>query len=544
MLIDAKTYLQKRNIPLDDARFLFIRQLLNKNLKYCYLFTYLCYEENLTTIDMSFLYDMLTHLKDHLYKLKDVTTYRSHKVLLEDLKKLDRDNVAKKFIDCLPSYLEAIVYKAIDTAKLSKVDSFFKAVYEFDKLHSDYKKDFIVSVSRLNTFQQLLVSLTTYLKFVKEGKDIKTIKTLYPTLYGVRHAFSDENVLLLEVFEREALRKIGTTMWCISRDSSHWRNYVNRTEFSKQYVLWNNLVEINNPEYMIAFTIHDKNFLNNNFENTNIITNAHDRRNVAFKIGDYLTKHGLNYLIPHISIKSSFDQVLEFLEYFERFPSKSITIKQSYRLNNIDFNKADIIASLKDEKFLESLNQKSDLTLLNFLYSEPELIIFDITFPKLGTSKKYWQIFFRAFPNLIRKNNEADVRYMIKIMTAFLNMTHERSVILNFNQMLPHLIDSLFIETLEHFPTFLHLNKENISYPFLDKLHYKTCRFTGEVKKIEKARIDLKVILQDMIIAKNRKVKDYKYSPSLSFLPFKKPKSSSYNPMSIWTDDISGYDKF
>ena len=225
MLADAKTFLKNKKISLDDPSFVEIRNMLGNKLKYCYLFTFMHYEKCVQLDDLKLLLNDFTVLKDHLHLIKDVTTYRDPKELSRDLNDLKKQVANKKFFDAMPKILkESIVELLIGETSGDKkyANRYFNSTYDFYKLKENYQKDFTKNVSRINTAKSLISSLDAYIKLVKQGRDIETIRSLYPTVYGCKLVHDENNVLILEVFERDAMKKLGTTQWCIARSDSHW----------------------------------------------------------------------------------------------------------------------------------------------------------------------------------------------------------------------------------------------------------------------------------------------------------------------------------
>lgn len=440
MLADAKTYLNKNNIPLTDADFVTIRQMLEKDLKYCYLFTFLHYDQNIPVVLLQELYNELRNLKDHLTKLPtDVLTYRNWSVLQKDLTKLKQEIVLKKFIDYLPADLAKAVFTLLAEQQPIKFDvkieaaqqKLIAAIDKFMLLQNDYRKDFVVNVSRLTTARQVTTALNAYLKFVETGKDIATIKNTWQDIYGLKKVYEDEKIFLAETTELETIKQIGTTSWCIARDFGHWRSYIGRND-AKQYVLWNAHANVTSPDYQIAFTI---------YKDITPDYVAHNRRNTSIKLEQYFKKYNIEYLRKEFTFKTVNERVIEGLEYFTRFPKKK-NEWTTYRFEQINFYDIGVIKSLTSNNMLECYQKYSDTDLYKLIDSSTKtsgaVVLYYLFLARLGNVKKFWSSFFLRTPQFYKLMVERPEprKYYKTVLSFFLKKKHERQMLNSFESFL------------------------------------------------------------------------------------------------------------
>lgn len=408
MLADAKQYLKRRNIPLEDDDFTNIKMMLgDKNMKYCYMFTYFRYEMQVEMVTLIALWNKIDSLKDHLDKMpKDVVTYRNPTILMNELIEMEKRIVIDRFSKYLPESLDK-EYKAIfalsDKNSLKRQADFEKFLNQFFELNEEYQKDFVKNVSRVKSGTSLLTELKAFVKYVKAGRDIESVKK--KELPGLKKLFVDQNTVLCEVLNHNTMKKVGSTSWCITRDSGHWRSYVSDVEGAKQHILWNNQVPMTSVDHLIAFTCSG-----NGSSINEIVKNAHNRRNTSIVLQDYINKYNLQMLLPFIGVKNDFDRIMEVLESIQNGSSKKkanqpvpVNPNEPDELNNLrnmNFTRKELIMQLSSSKTMDVISLYQNgviLKLINDSQNTKSAIVLYFISIQLFNDNRFWDCFLKNY---------------------------------------------------------------------------------------------------------------------------------------------------
>lgn len=402
MLADAKQYLKRKNIDQSDDAFVQIKDMLtDKNMKFCYMFTYFHYESQLPMATIREIWNKIDTMKDHIEKMpKDIITYRNPVMLMNELIELEKVVIYDRFSKFLPEALDKSykeIFKQSDRIGLKRQADFEKRLTEFFSMNEEYQKDFVKNVSRIKTGTQLLIELKAFVKYVKAGRDIESIKKT--DVPGLKKLFVDQNIVLCEVLNHKTMRSVGSTSWCISRDSAHWKSYVTDVSGAKQHIMWNNQVPMTSVDHLIAFTCSG-----NGKSLNEIVRNAHDRRNTSIVLQDYINKYSLQRLLPFIGVKNDFDRIIEVLDNLHNESMKrNVTPAPSGEANNlrsVDFSKKELIIQLMSSKTLEFISNYPNgavLELINDSSTTKNSIVLYFVSIQLFNDRRFWECFLRNF---------------------------------------------------------------------------------------------------------------------------------------------------
>lgn len=157
--------------------------------------------------------------------------------------------------------------------KDSKIISSFS---KFDQLSKAKQRNFIRKVSTIEDVNEILNQLS----FVVSNHfnwDKKSILDYLNNVEGLNYEIvvEKENLLLLDVKDYDTIKRIGkTTNWCISKNKTYWRNYMNERD-RKQYVLIDLGQKEDSENSIIGFTVQKNHGIvaAHSFTNKNMLQN-------------------------------------------------------------------------------------------------------------------------------------------------------------------------------------------------------------------------------------------------------------------------------
>ena len=245
----ARKVLKEVDIDESNERFIEIKNLLKKHSGYLGLFTYLYFKKKVNIEKLSNLLDNLIQNKSILGSLpKQVVKY-------EDIEKLEDDiNTAKEW----SIYNREFVRNLTSILKINaRNDTDLKNAYIH--LKDDSKKDllsnFIPKVSRYKNYEDFKTDCIYYMDRNKE--DINDVIENIKKTKGAYLIYNKDNILISEIYTKNASCSLGSKSWCISGDIGlFWESYAGIGTGNKQYFIWNFSVSPSNVESQVGVTIN------------------------------------------------------------------------------------------------------------------------------------------------------------------------------------------------------------------------------------------------------------------------------------------------
>ncbi len=267
----AKVLLKKNDLDETDRIYIRMREMLSAKPKLLGLFTYFNKVEKIGFGRLKTLYQKLISSTSILNQLpkdllqymprrgvfrgafttEDGRTYNTHFEQLEDdLLRLEEIHNAKLFANEYPGIIKKDLHLNSDFQEIVR-----ELTSNTDKSKEKlelYKKFWLNKVSRYETQEELIKSLTN---FVYSDNSADDIKNMVEGNYQLNNVFYDGELMVVRVLSYEAIQNIGSdTSWCIKDSLSYWTDYVNGTNV--QLVILDFSVPRTSPLRKIGVTIY------------------------------------------------------------------------------------------------------------------------------------------------------------------------------------------------------------------------------------------------------------------------------------------------
>jgi hypothetical protein len=254
-LQQAKKYLKDNNIPETDPKYVNLKELFRNNLGYLGQFTKWMYDDRENFDKIKDVYDKLKSINNldrqinSFEKMEDLYDYliefelnRKAMQIINSLPSISRENVTPELINLLSANLE---YSDI-------LKKYYREVG--GRFNSDRRRaSRVEKPPEFKTYSDWLYHDTkTYIKNLKGGFSPDVIRK---KCEGVNATVivDKPNVMLVQVDDFEASRKIGTQSWCICQSENMWNSYVN--DFTVQYFIYDFTKDQGDPKHLIGATV-------------------------------------------------------------------------------------------------------------------------------------------------------------------------------------------------------------------------------------------------------------------------------------------------
>ncbi len=262
----------------NDADFLKVKKLVERNPGYTEVFTKFFFRDKVSLEDLTALYNSLLENRDSLsklpkaidkylesekrYDLEDRTAYED---LIDDIERVKNYRKIKKIIDEFPSELKHDVLRI--TGKLKeRFDGAAAGLFDLDPI---LRKEFFKKISAIKTADEAIKRMEAYVKAcTNDGltellKKIEDVNTKYGEKWGATITYMNEESerVIVELKSFDACRLLcAQTNWCIARTQGHWDQYVgNENKFTKQYAIFDYSLPPTNQNSIIGATVNMKN---------------------------------------------------------------------------------------------------------------------------------------------------------------------------------------------------------------------------------------------------------------------------------------------
>jgi hypothetical protein len=241
----AKKVLKEVGKTEDDSKFLELKKLVGNSTGYIGFVTTLFYKKR---VSIEKIKEILKKIKENRTLIRylpfEIVKYVDLEKLEDDLNKLKEWQIYNKdFVGKLSSKFKEsakqdedlkIFWTSLEDEQKKQIEYFLTKQIRY-KEYDDFKKDIIVSLSK--------------------NKD--EIIDLIDETEGIYIVYDEDDILVAEVWGKEASIKLGSKSWCISgNDASYWNNYINIQNLNKQYFLWNFRVSESDNDSQLGTTIN------------------------------------------------------------------------------------------------------------------------------------------------------------------------------------------------------------------------------------------------------------------------------------------------
>ena len=253
---DAKKWLERNKIDLNDPDFLEIKKLLTSKPNLTLLFTKLHFRDKVDLEELENLYNQITLNQNILNRLpKNITAYDNYEELSDNLRDLNSSQSLKKFENELPNNLSTQLVNLSEKEK----DNLKNVTREFFELKKETRKLFTDKISRYNNITDVITALSKFVSNSQNAFNYSEILNILQNTSAIKVRFADEekDIIVAQFYSFEAMGKLcSSTSWCIKDSRYQWENYVGgKNVFNTQYVVFNfNLPYIDNYS-MIGITV-------------------------------------------------------------------------------------------------------------------------------------------------------------------------------------------------------------------------------------------------------------------------------------------------
>lgn len=361
-----------------------------------------------------------THIK--LLTKQNIVSYSSiydFTILFKEMQGLDMISAVKSTIEKFNTAQRKMLNDEIaKTGVKNGLDAYnnngsFKALYNllkgFETIADSRKKLFITKASAYTSISALRSGLEDCLKncYAWEKEDfLGFITRNTPTAKVV---YDKDNIVILEIKNFEDSHKIcggGRTGWCITRESSYFRQYVTDKTGNRQYFYFDFSKKENDEISHIGFTVN----------NNNGIVNAHSTRNSSM-LGEGIDYNGkrlnVQTVLKNNGIRPSVYLTLKDLKNFKWSVEAIMTFfekhKDIFAVSYCDGNR--IIVRAMNRQALQML---CDHTLINVNNipsgaNDKNYVLIDLNLPKEEDKAIVLMNYVKDRYNTYTLNNMCDV---------------------------------------------------------------------------------------------------------------------------------------
>jgi hypothetical protein len=214
-------------------------------LTYLGLFTQYHFKQD---VSLDELFDLIIWLKENSKRLPvNPLKYERYENLKDDIILIDNDRRIKHIYNLLLSFQKEFIN--IDT------DEDFKSrAIEIQKL--GLFKSFGEELKAKKTRNELIEYMSHFIDSNSSKITFETVKkTINDTGSKIIFINEDETMLLAEVFDYDASKKLGSANWCISTGSSSWESYTKGLR--RQFFLWDFSKYRTDSLFQIGFTVDE-----------------------------------------------------------------------------------------------------------------------------------------------------------------------------------------------------------------------------------------------------------------------------------------------
>jgi len=334
---------------------------------------------------------------------KNIINYDSFEKLDDDIQKLNREHLIKKFYNSLYRSMK----QSIDNLNKDEKLKFNDLAYSFMILPDDIKKNF----TPLKYFEENNVGINDFLKSISDYINTNTVNNeksyilrkinQYKKLLKIK--YQKDNVLVIQSNNNEVIKNLGSQSWCIVYNNQHYaEHYFGYAKGNTQFIIFNFNLPSSSSNSLFGVTIN---------ENGNPLIGAcQDKYNNNVNINDILKWCDIpeGIIVPDETVLNEKKKLQDFLnllktefsiikiiDYMHKNDIKNIN--HNFLLRNI--NRSIILNYRNDFESLIKQHMESDN--LNDLFNKyPEIFIFIDDNEYIGTLL-YDKSLFNDTKNLI-----------------------------------------------------------------------------------------------------------------------------------------------
>jgi hypothetical protein len=290
----ARKILAYRELDENDPSFIKIKEMLVDYTGFLGLFAFLFYRKKVTLPQLSELLETLIANRRLLKNLpKEVVNYEKLEELYDDISSA-REWVIynKEFVSRLTAPLkkEARKDKVLKNAyvhlpgsdKKDLLFNFVKKVARYKQDYSKFKNDCLYYINR-------------------NGQDILEVENDINKTKGAYLVYNKGNVLIAEIYTKEASCALGSKSWCISDGSSNWEEYMGLEKRNKQYFIWN----FNIPSYDIESQV------GSTIKSGGSVRTSHLKDDSSVSIYNYLSKYEIEKKLTPLDLRVDINKIME-----------------------------------------------------------------------------------------------------------------------------------------------------------------------------------------------------------------------------------------
>lgn len=385
---------------------------------------------------------------------KNIINYDSFEKLDDDIQKLNKDHLIKKFYNSLYRSMKQSLDKLTNDKKLK----FNDLAYSFMLLPDNIKKNF----TPLKYFEENNIGINDFMKSIENYIETNTVNN--EKLYILRKVkqfsnllkikYDKDNVLVIQSNNKEVIKNLGSQSWCIVYSNDHYsESYFGYAKGNTQFIIFNFNLPSSSSHSLFGVTINEygnplpgacQDKYNKNVDINDILKicnipdgiivpdesvlnekkNLNDFLNILksesnlIKIIDYMRDKNIKNINHNFLLKNIDRQyILRYRTYFESLLNDDI---DSDNLNKLFKNYPEIFIFIHDNEYINTLlyqkfisNNDNFLIFSFYLYKNNIKNIF--TRPYIN-GDLYNGIFFNLIENLtIEKLKEINTKYDINI---------------------------------------------------------------------------------------------------------------------------------
>jgi len=345
----AKSILNKKGLDINKEKdYNDILTIFKKNPNLIGIFVKFRYDDNIPMENIKNVANWILNNRQLLSQLpNNILNYKNFEKLEDDIEKLNRGQLVKKFYNSLYRSMKDEIDKLDDKQKFNDL------AYNFMILPNELKKNFTplkyFEVNNIN-FDDFMNALNSYIENNTVNSDKKSIlKIIDEYKNNLKIVYNKDNILIIQSNNKEVIKKLGSQSWCIVYSNDYYQEqYFGYGKGNTQYIIFDFNLPSSSSNSMFGITVD---------ENGKTMYGAcQDKYNRGKELSEILDSKN----IPKHIIKPD-DEVLKEKEKFDEFKKlldedSLIDILNFIKNNNIKNIDKDFI-----NKSLSNYNRQSEI---------------------------------------------------------------------------------------------------------------------------------------------------------------------------------------
>jgi len=254
----AKSILNKKGLDINNEKdYNDILSMFKKNPNLIGIFVKFRYDDNIPMENIKNVSNWILNNRQLLSQLpNNILTYKNFEKLEDDIEKLNREQLIKKFYNSLYRSMKDEIDKLEDKGELNELS------YNFMKLPDELKKNFTplkYFESNNISLKDFMNALSSYIENNTVNSDKESIlKIVNENKDKIKIVYDKNNLLVIQSNNKDVIKKLGSQSWCIVYSNDYYQvQYFGYGKGNTQFIIFNFNLPSSSSNSMFGITIDE-----------------------------------------------------------------------------------------------------------------------------------------------------------------------------------------------------------------------------------------------------------------------------------------------